>query len=310
MKLTSLFFAVALAASGALAQSKKVITLRLDQNKTYYQESKASVLITQTIQGQDIVVSMEVDGRVAMRVRSKTDTSFLMSGKYENLKMKISAMGQEQSFSSAEKSGLSAVFAGLTDKEFDFTMSSSGRVYNVQRLSEIFQTALQIIPDAKVREQAAAQLKQQFGDKVFASSMNVISALLPPRPVAVGENWKVKQQVQSVAESMLESDCVLTAEDANGYDLSVKSVLSSTSGKTAKLNGMDVEYNLSGTTKGTLRIDKKSGWVNHGIMEGSVGGTFVIKPNQQLPEGMTVPMTVKTVTTLYDGVSGPPAVGP
>ena len=49
--------------------------------------------------------------------------------------------------------------------------------------------------------------------------------------------------------------------------------------------------------KSDLKVDKKTGWVMAGTAEQSINGKAKIGANDQMPDGMDIPMTIKTTTT-------------
>ena len=61
-------------------------------------------------------------------------------------------------------------------------------------------------------------------------------------------------------------------------------------------SGMEMKFNLSGTTASKIKMDQKSGWVSEAVIVQEMEGETQIKANDQMPEDMTIPMTIKNET--------------
>ena len=55
---------------------------------------------------------------------------------------------------------------------------------------------------------------------------------------------------------------------------------------------------LKGSYKGTAEIDEATGWVNRSKMDMEMSGEMKMLGNPQMPDGMTIPMTMKMVMTV------------
>jgi len=66
----------------------------------------------------------------------------------------------------------------------------------------------------------------------------------------------------------------------------------------AEMGGMEVLYFIEGERTGTLTVDINTGWVVEATFTDDIGGSLTISPNPQVPEGMTIPLEMKNVTTI------------
>lgn len=59
-------------------------------------------------------------------------------------------------------------------------------------------------------------------------------------------------------------------------------------------NGMPMKYDLTGTMLSEIKVDKNTGWILEAKMNQEIKGDAIIKENPQLPNGMNIPMTMKS----------------
>ncbi|MCB0699054.1 MAG: hypothetical protein H6551_08985 [Chitinophagales bacterium] len=68
----------------------------------------------------------------------------------------------------------------------------------------------------------------------------------------------------------------------------------------AKVNGMDAKYDLNGEYDAEYELDPQTGWVTKATINQSTGDSVIIKPNDQIPDGMIIPMEMTGSTTIND----------
>jgi hypothetical protein len=56
--------------------------------------------------------------------------------------------------------------------------------------------------------------------------------------------------------------------------------------------------NLIGSYEGSLQIDSNSGWILHKKATMRCSGQMKMAPNEQMPQAMTMPVSMETVTTV------------
>lgn len=57
---------------------------------------------------------------------------------------------------------------------------------------------------------------------------------------------------------------------------------------------MDMKFNMNGTMISDIKVDKKTGWVLEAKITQDITGEAQVKGNAQMPDGLTLPMTIKT----------------
>ncbi len=61
---------------------------------------------------------------------------------------------------------------------------------------------------------------------------------------------------------------------------------------------MMMKYNLAGKSTSRIKVDKESGWIREARIEQNIKGTSTIQANEQIPDGMSIPMTISSKTEI------------
>ncbi len=68
--------------------------------------------------------------------------------------------------------------------------------------------------------------------------------------------------------------------------------------KLIEMEGMEMNMQLSGTQTGTSEIDEATGWLLRSKIEQNFFGVLKIAPNEHMPDGMSIPMTIQSTSTI------------
>jgi hypothetical protein len=68
--------------------------------------------------------------------------------------------------------------------------------------------------------------------------------------------------------------------------------------KLFEVDGMEMNIQLSGTQTGQSEIDEATGWLLRSKIEQNFFGALKISPNEQMPDGMSIPMTIQSTSTI------------
>ena len=101
-------------------------------------------------------------------------------------------------------------------------------------------------------------------------------------PVNIDLTYTLKDRKQGVATVEISSRIELVDEPASTKD----SPLAST------------KVSITGSYEGSLQIDPSSGWMLHKNATMRCSGEVTMPPNEQMPQGMTMPVTMESVITV------------
>ena len=65
-------------------------------------------------------------------------------------------------------------------------------------------------------------------------------------------------------------------------------------------NGMPLKYDMKGTMTSEIKINRKTGWVIESNTDQTIQGIAQIEKNPQMPEWMSIPMTMHNVMTVTE----------
>ncbi|RKD91674.1 DUF6263 family protein [Mangrovibacterium diazotrophicum] len=305
MKKTFLLVVVCLA-TFALQAQKVDISLNLKKGATYQSKSVSIGEITQEVMGQSIKIDMEITGVMAFTVTNQLDNAFEIDGKYVSLVMNMKMPQTTMTFSSEtpdSQDPLSSMLAKMTQRSFQFTLSKKGEVLAVKNLDVLMDSALSEIGDlpAVQKEQLMKQLSDSYGEDAFRGSMGTMLTIFPDHPVAVGDSWKSSLALKSGMTMDVAMTYTFKGEEGGFYLISGEGTMATPEGGSPVVsNGMQMSFEMSGSMVSDLKLDKKTGWVMAGTSEQQMTGKTKVAPTDQLPNGMDIPMTMKTTST-YTG---------
>lgn len=99
----------------------------------------------------------------------------------------------------------------------------------------------------------------------------------------------------------IQSRCTLKSDKADSYTIVCEGKVSTPENAPAiETNGVQISMEMGGQTNSEIKIDKKTGWLIAGTAILKMAGKSRILPNDKMPDGMDIPMVIKT-TTNYTG---------
>lgn len=282
------------------------LSLNLTEGSTYSHRSSASVLINQSVNGQPIDIKVKVDGAMDFTVAEKLDSVYSLLALYTSLTLTMDLPNMSMEFSSEKQDSsdvMSAVLGAMVGQPFRVRMTRQGRITEVKDIEMMFSNAFDQFPQLTdtQREQILGQLSQSFGESAFKGNLEMVTAIFPDRPVAVGDTWDVQTQLEAGMAARVNTTYTLKEVSPSHFHISGSSTLD-TEDKDAyvEANGMPMKYNLKGTMTSTIKVAQTTGWISDAKMVQDIGGTAEIKDNPQVPGGMVIPMTMKSETIITD----------
>lgn len=294
---------IALFSTQLVLAKKTELSLNLEVGHTYITKSVSVGSISQELMGQKINIDMDITAEMSFKVIGESDAGYDMEVQYTSMVMEMKMPQMNMTFSSETpdaNDSLSGMLAKMTDKAFQLTLSKKGDVLDVKNLDMIMKDAIDALgdmPEAQ-KEQLQKQLGDSYGEDAFRGNMGSMLTIFPAQAVEVGDSWKSSLQIESGMVLNVDVTYTLKGEEADCYLISGEGKMSTPeNGASVETNGMAMSFIMTGTMKSDMKIDKKTGWVMAGTAEQSIDGKAKIDGNDQMPEGMEIPMTVITTTT-------------
>lgn len=298
MKARFIFIFCVFSASVSLAQTS--LNLNLIQGKEYSQTSNAKMTMTQDVMGQTIEINAVITGKMIYLVKGISPAGYDMDIRYESMSMEMIMPQATIKFSSenpTEGDMMSQVLSGMINKPFTAQLSKTGKVISVKNIDALFTAAFEKFPNISEsqKEQVKSQLNQSYGEKAFTSNLEMIFAIYPEKPVKLGEKWNVQTKLKSSISANISTTYSYAEEGSDFRRIRGESkITAEDSGEYTVSNGMEMKFDMNGTMVSDIKVDKKTGWILEANVKQDIKGNANIRPNEQMPEGMSIPMTIKT----------------
>jgi hypothetical protein len=290
----------------AFAPAKKAeLIFKLEEGKTYNQIITEVATVKQTIQEQETVTDQNTMSSLYIKFKETSSDLNSYTVWYDSLEVNFAMGGQEQSFSS-DTSGmqtvdpLSKMLSGLTGEQFDVGINNSGSVKNVEGLDVIIKNLTEGLTGQAAM--MAAQVSKSFGNEEFSRGFETGTAIAPASKVKPGDTWTEKQYLAGTLPLMAENTYTLESVSNGVASINLEATLSlDPENSTTTMQGMQASYYLDGARTGNYEVEMETGWVTNAEVTDEVVGSITFAPNEQMPEGMSIPLE-KTSTTTIKGM--------
>lgn len=275
------------------------LALNLEKGKDYKLSQLIDVTVIQEFGGEQMEIVITVMGGMNYHVVDIQDDAYQIEASYDSLGLKSVLPIATMEFSSEEENKehmVSKILGAMRHKTFNIKMGRDGKIIEVSNINEMFSTVFKEFPelDASQVDQLTTQLNQSYGSDAFKGNMEMAVSVFPDTSVNVGDSWEVKTELNSAS---LKADVVTVYTlkeilDGN-FILEGKSKISSNEDGQVDIDGVNMSYDLDGEMTSNITIDGKSGWILDAKINQEVKGTTTMAPNEELPEGLSMPVNMK-----------------
>lgn len=285
---------------------KERFELNLTKGETYTQQMASNMSILQTIGGQQINTNMSIHGKMTYKVIGIQNSIYELEVRYENLAMKMTMPNGSMEFSSEKNDTtdiLSTLLAVMKNKPFLVKMTKTGKVKEVKNIENLFSNMFDKIPalNEMQKQQIQNQLMQAYGEKAFKGNLEMCSAIFPDSLVAKGDKWVIKTKLESGMAADMETSYELKEVEDTFYVISgISTIVTADKNAYIQSNGMPLKYDMKGTMTSEIKINRKTGWVIASNTDQTIQGIAQIEKNPQMPEGMSIPMTMHNIMTVKE----------
>lgn len=283
---------------------KADLKLNLEVGKEYKQTTVSKATIVQEFGGQEMEILMTIEGEMSYKVKSLADNNYEMEAEYNRLNIGMKMPQGEMQFSSDkqdESDIFSTILKEMLDKPFYVTMTKRGKVLSVKNIDALFETVFNKfseIPAAQL-EQIKTQLEKSYGEAGLRGNIEMVSAIFPDRAVAIGDEWTIETKLESGMTANVTTVYKYAEKNPNYVLIKGNSKVKTVdTDEYMESNGMEMKIDLTGNMVSEIKIDPKTGWTIEAKINQNLSGDTVVKPNAQLPDGMTIPMSMKTESVI------------
>jgi hypothetical protein len=195
---------------------------------------------------------------------------------------------------------MAKVFAALEGKGFTVVLSSLGKVKNVSGAKKLLNGVLESIelPSGRHRQVVKKQLEQRFSDSALKKMMENVFAVYPEKAVGVGSSWQKKAKSASVFPMEIYTTYTLAEIKERKAIIQVDSRVKSLKGGNMGMGPLNLSYAISGTQKGKVVVDLKTGLTVGTKLEQDLSGKVTMKKaaGQKLSWPIEIESTVRVLS--------------
>jgi hypothetical protein len=288
---------------------KKADTFRLQLNfkkgDAHLQRVTVDQVITQTIEGENIVIKQAVGFDLLQEVVD-VDADGVASLKvtYAAARMKHESMMGNFNYDSAnppqQLPPQAMGIAALVGNGFTMKMNANGEILSLDGLDKLLEDALGALqlPDGPIKQALAKALKDQFGEDAMRESLQQTSTTYPDKPLAVGDSWEHTTVTTRGFAAWMKHRHTVSSRKNGVVTLHLHSqITDNPKGEPMDTGLMKLRYKISGEQKGVTEIDAISGYPIRGTIKQSLSGTVqVINGDEDMPDEW--PISIESTVTL------------
>lgn len=309
--LAALLFAPAAFAQKGKSKTKPAaaieLKLQLKPGKTYRMWMSTDQDITQDISGQKIVVKQMMGMGYRYEVQSVDAAgTATINMTYDSVVIRsVTPMGETGFNSANPDTGESApgteAYKAMLGAQFTMKLTKAGKVESITGVDELMAKIVNGMGTQEPAQKAAIEqsLKKMISNEAMAETIERSMNIYPATPVKVGDSWKQTMEV-AIGMPMTVSTTYTLKNITNGVaELGVQStVANNANAKPMEMMGMEMNYNLSGTQKGTMKVNVENGWVDTSSLKQNLFGTMSIS-GENIPDMLkNVPIAVQSTITV------------
>lgn len=283
------------------------LKLQLKPSNIYRMWMSTDQDITQDIAGQKITVKQVMGMGYRYEVQSVDNAgTATVKMTYDSIVVRNKTPMGEMEFNSANPEASKATpgteaYRAMLGAEFILKLTKAGKVESITGVEEMMGKIVNGMGAMEPAQKAALEqsLKKMMSNEAMAETIERAMNIYPTTPVKIGDSWKQQMEV-AIGMPMLVSTTYTLKSITNGVaNLDIQSTISNNANaKPMEMMGMEMAYNLSGTQKGTMKVNIIDGWVDTTSLKQNLFGSMSIS-GENVPEMMkNVPIAVQSAITI------------
>ncbi|MFV0538717.1 MAG: DUF6263 family protein [Dysgonomonas sp.] len=304
MRTLFFFLLISIAISGQAQKAN--LALNLEKGKEYRQNMTMKSAVNQDLEGQKINMELSSKASMTYLVKDIDERGYIFDVKFDSIIMSMNTPYGVFEFSSEKNEPsnvFSAMLAAMKNKSFEITMAKTGKVIEIKNVDDLFDAAISELDLMQIseeqKEQTKAQVMKAYGADAFRGNTEMVTAIFPENPVNIWDRWVVNTKLESGMSGKITTDYELSDQTSGYYIIKGKSTIV-TEDKDAYIesNGMPMKFDIKGSMESEIKVDKKTGWIIEAKTNQELSGDAYIKENPQVPNGMKVPISMRTIATV------------
>ncbi len=311
-KAISVLSVVILLATVCSAADKIDLKLRLKAGDSHEMKMTQTQDIAQTMNGSEFKMKQTQEMVMGLDCIS-VDANGIMDVKmtYKSMKMSMEGPMGKMEFDSAKPKSTDAntppqekmmtgIFSAIVGSEFQLKIKPNGETCDVRGISEMM-NKMKGAMQADAQSQAVGNvIEKMFDENQIKELTGNMMNMYPVEPIAVGDSWYDTKSMNFMMP--IDIDTTYMLKSVKDGVATIDAVSKMDMGDTAKPIAIDpnnkMAMQLSGTINAASEVDLKTGMTKKSDITMNFSGILKMEPNEQMPEGMAIPMTIKGTATV------------
>ena len=287
--------------------TKVTLGFNFSEGLSYEQTFYTKQIITQTIQGKDQVTEQSNGITMLFTVDSvKDDGATTISIVHTAVQIASKLPGKVAVHWNSQDGGKAPQLAigleALIGRGFKILTNTKGenpKIIGANKMIEAMVAKLAVPLAAKA--QLKLQLKSQFGEDAMARNFKQAFAIHPTKPIDNGDSWSRQLKIEKGFPAVVNTTyTLLSREDGIAKAAINGTVTPNTDGPPLEIGPIKMKINLSGTQRGTLSFDEKSGLTLSSEINQDMKGTLTMLSSAG--SSSPVPITLKSLIKITSKV--------
>ncbi len=307
-RIISTCFCVVFLATGfcPAAQDKVDLKLRLKAGESHEMKMTQIQDIVQTVNGQEMNMKQTQEMVMGMDCLS-VDTNGVMDVRmtYKSMKMAMDGPMGHMEFDSAnpkpadpnkpQEKVMTAMVSAMAGCKFQMKIKPTGETYDIHGIQEMLAKVKGEMPTGPESAGMDNFFDKMFDEKEIKELTGNMMEMFPAGPVAVGDTWYDTKSMNFIMPIDIDTTYMLKSrKDGIAYIDAVSKFDMGDSSKPLEIDPNNkMSMQLAGTINAANEVDEKTGLTRKGNITINLSGIIRMEANQQSPEGMTIPMTIK-----------------
>jgi len=297
------------AQEGQATAGKVDLKLRLKAGESHEMKMTQNQNIAQTMNGQEQKIKQTQEMIMGFDCLSvDANGNMDVETTYKAMKIAMDGPMGHMEFDSAnpkpvdpnrpDEKMLAAMFSAIAGSKFQMKMTPTGKTLEIRGINEMVAKMREKIKEG-MGSSPEMQGLDKFFDKMFDEKQvkemtgDMLGAF-PAEPVAIGDTWYDTISMNFIMPIDVDTTYMLKQrKDGIAYIDAVAKMDMGDSSKAIEIDPNNkLSMQISGTMNTTSEVDEKTGLTRKSNIAMNFSGVMRMEVNQQMPEGMTMPMTI------------------
>lgn len=287
------------------------LKLNLQQGQIFGMKLTADQKIVQTINGQPQNINQKMTfGSISEVMAVDANGIIALKTTYDQVQVKMDSPEVSVEYDSTkpptdvnnpQAKMMVAIWSAMVGEGFVMDVTPKGKIVGVQDFDKMWERMMEKMAgdDPNMAQAMKEMMKNVISEDRIKEMGSDMMISFPDEPVAIGDMW---YDITSIEVGFpLYLDVTYMLKDRKDgivfIDVICKMDMGDQDSKLVEMQGMKMNMQLSGTQTGTVEIDETTGWILRSKIDQVFSGVVKIAPNEHMPDGMSIPMTIRSTVT-------------